>query len=96
VFVSLANAAYDEDRHGPLSERCDGQGGATVKLRIEAVIKSEAAGGDREDLRGLMVKALNFANSLQHHKDPADAETMTCADATIFVAMAVRRLNTSA
>ena len=42
-----------------------------------------------------MVKALNFTNSLQHHKDPTEAEAMTCADATIFVAMAVRRLMAS-
>jgi hypothetical protein len=41
-----------------------------------------------------MVKALNFANSLQHHKDPGKAQAMTCVDATIFVATAIRRLTT--
>jgi hypothetical protein len=64
VFVSLAKTAYDEDRHGPLPERRDSKGARTVKLHIEAVIKLAAAGGDREDLRGLMVKALNFAKTL--------------------------------
>lgn len=92
VFVSLANAAYDEARHGPLPQCKDGEGGGTVKLRIEQVIKTAARGGDLADLRGLMVKTLNFANSLQHHKEPDDVEAMVCADATIFVATALRRL----
>ena len=92
IFVSLAEAAYDEPRHGRLPEREDGQGGGTVKPRIEQVITTEAAGGDLSDLRVLMTKALSFANSLQHHKDPGDNEAMICADATIMIATGVRRL----
>lgn len=96
VFVSLADAIYDGVRHGPLPERQSGQGGGTVKARIEAVIKIEAVGSELTDLRVLMLKALNFANSLQHHKNPADVEAMICADATIFVATALRRVTTTA
>lgn len=92
VFVSLARAAYDEQRHGKLPEREGGKGGATVKLRIEQVIKTEAAGKNLRDLRVLMTKTLDFANSLQHHKDPEDVEVMICADATIMVVSGVRRL----
>ncbi len=92
VFVSLAHAAYDEERHGPLPRREDGAGGGTVKSQIEAVIRAEARGGDLADVRSVTTKVLDLANRLQHRKSPPDAETMICADATIFVVMAVRRL----
>ncbi len=92
VFVSLAHAAYDDSRHGPLPEPREGQGGGTVKPRLEAVIATEASGTGLADLRSLMRKSLAFANTVQHRKNPSDIEIMVCADATIFVASAVRRL----
>jgi hypothetical protein len=92
VFVSLADASYDEHVHGPLPVPQEGQGGGTVKARIEQVINTEAGGGDLKELRGLMNKTLNFANGLQHHKDPGNVEAIICADATIMVATSVRRL----
>jgi hypothetical protein len=92
LFVSLADAAYDETRHGPIPPPVDGEGGGTVTKRLDAVIAAEAGGRSLEDLRGLMRKGLGLANNLQHRKNPSDTEAMICADATILVVSAVRRL----
>ncbi len=92
IFVSLADAAYDEKRHGPLPEPKEGAGGGSVKTRIEAVIATEAVGSNLALLRSVSNKCLDLANRLQHRKNPSDAESMICADATIFVVTAVRRL----
>jgi hypothetical protein len=93
VFVSLAEAAYDESTDGPLPAREKGGGGGTVKTRLEAVIASEAEGSGLAELRGLLRKTLDLANSIQHRKSPSDAEILVCADATILVASALRRLS---
>jgi len=92
VFVSLASASYDAARHGPLPDPPTGGGGGTVNPRLTAVISVEAAGGSRDKLRAVVAKSLDLANSLQHRKEPSDVEAMICADATIFVAAAIRRL----
>jgi hypothetical protein len=59
---------------------------------LTAVISVEAAGESRDKLRAVVAKSLDLANSLQHRKEPSDVEAMICADATIFVAAAIRRL----
>lgn len=85
AFVSLADAAYDEDRHGPLPDPKPGAGGGTVTARLEAVIRTEAAGSKSDELRTMATKTLAYANSRQHSKTTTHKQAADVIDATIFV-----------
>ncbi|MFP5326234.1 MAG: hypothetical protein ACLGHT_01990, partial [Acidimicrobiia bacterium] len=82
IFVSLAEAAFDAERHGPLKKPKDG-GGGTVKLRLEAVIRMEAAGSAREELRAVALKTLDLANKLQHRKTTTRPDAASLCDCTV-------------
>lgn len=92
VLVAVAEAAFDLDRHGPLPEPEEGAGGGTVTARLEAVIAREAEGSTKAELRAVLRKTLALANTVQHRSSAGDAEAMICADATILLAAAFRRL----
>jgi hypothetical protein len=87
IFVSLADAAYDENRHGPVPSD-----GGNVKVRLEAVIRAEARGSANEHMRAMAFKSLNLANKLQHDKAVTRAEAANVADVTLVTAQVVRRL----
>lgn len=92
VLVSVAKTAYDEDRHGPLSEREEGAGGGTVMRKLEAILAKEASGSSHAELRSVLRKTMEFANTIQHRAGASDAEAMICADITIALTAAFRRL----
>jgi hypothetical protein len=52
----------------------------------------DAAAPSSAKLRGLLRKAMEVANSLQHRKDRGDTEAMILADTTILIARSIRRL----
>lgn len=95
IFVSLADAAYDEERHGLLKKPKDG-GGGTVKPRLEAVIRTEAAGSAREELRAVALKTLDLANKLQHRKTTTRPDAATLCDSTVMMVRILRRLTEEA
>lgn len=95
IFVSLADAAYDEERHSPLKVP-KGGGGGTVKLRLEAVIRTEAAGSAREELRAVALKTLDLANKLQHRKTTTRPDAATLCDSTVMAVRILRRLTEEA
>jgi hypothetical protein len=93
VFVSLADIAFLGSRHGPIPS---GEQAPNVKPRLRAVIATEAQGAAQEELRGVALKTLDLANSLQHRKSTTRSEIATCCDATILTAAMVKRLVSNA
>lgn len=87
LFVSLAAAAYDEDRHGPVAKN-----GGSVKKRIEAVIRVTLQGAAGKELRDVAIKALDLANTLQHRKTTTRAEAAVVADITLVTVNIIRQL----
>jgi hypothetical protein len=92
IFVELAELAYEEERHGPLPQPPAGAGHGDVKRRLEAVIRTEAAGHDEEEMRSLTAKSLNLANKLQHRRRIARWQVASMIDATVLTVALVRRL----
>lgn len=91
IFVSLAEAAYDLDRHGE-PELPDEGGCGDVKARLTAVIRSEAAVSGATDLRAVALKTLDLANKLQHRKTASRADAATLCDTTLIMVGIIRRL----
>lgn len=90
IFVSLADAAYDRDRHGEF-ELPDEGGRGDVKARLTAVIRSEARGSRAADLRAVALKTIDLANTLQHRKSASRADAATLCDTTLMTVRIVRR-----
>jgi hypothetical protein len=90
VLDALSRTVYDPSRH--LRE------GETVpppdksKQRIGRYIEDTLAGPEREDLRALTNKAIEFAHHIKHSSTPTRREAGIAADAVILLANILRRL----
>jgi hypothetical protein len=60
------------------------------------VIRTEAAGSSREELRAVAIKTLDLANKLQHRKTTSSADAATLCDTTVMTVRIVRRLTDEA
>lgn len=90
VFVALADLAYDEDRYASPPEPA--AGGGSVKHRLEAVIRAEAAGTSNKEMRALALNSIDLANKLQHSPTIERWQAASMIDATVLSVALIGRL----
>ena len=70
IFVSLADASFDEEEHLP-----EGQDAPTsAKERLRLVVAGEAAGASQREVRKALNAVLDLANTVQHDRAARDRQ----------------------
>lgn len=88
IFVSLADAAFDPDRHVPGGEAAP----ESVSERLYAVCDFEAPGASNKELRKLLKAGIDFANKVQHDRMATVEDAAIVAEATVASVRLVKLL----
>jgi hypothetical protein len=83
ILISLAQAVFDPQRHGPVADKKPSD--TDAKRMLEAYISEELPGGGNEEARRYAKAAIDLANALQHRRTASFRDAAICAEATSSV-----------
>ncbi len=93
VIISLAQAVYDHERHGPES---DPPSDTDAKRMLDAYISNEMPGAGNEEWRRAVKSALQAAVALQHKRDADRRAAALCYELTVTSVNCVSKLEETA
>jgi hypothetical protein len=86
VFVSLAEAIFEPDRHSRAGEEPP----TALRDQLFAVIEHEAPGAANRELRALLKASIDYANKVQHDRAATRDQARVVAEATIAAINVIR------
>ena len=91
VLEALSRTVYDPSAH--LREGESPPPPEKTKLRIGRYVEDAAPGSSNEQIRGLVLKAVELAHEVKHRETPTRRDAGIAADSVIVLANLLRRLD---